>query len=101
MLLRRNLANLRERDRTAPGHLADEFLHLPRRFSRGQTTDPCSRAYDAKDSGCSTDTKPAITPCQTMQQMASDPAYFFSDYTATGGSNSYVAASQRISVSSS
>lgn len=42
--------------------------------------------------GCSTDTN-GITPCQTMQGMASRPEYFYSDYTATGGSSSCVSAS--------
>jgi hypothetical protein len=53
-------------------------------------------AYGAAASGCSTDTSPSITPCQTMQQMASTPGYFFSDYTATGGSSSCISASQPV-----
>jgi hypothetical protein len=53
-------------------------------------------AYGAEASGCTTDTNPSITPCQTMQQMASSPAYFFSDYTATGGASSCISASQPI-----
>ncbi|MFN7998266.1 MAG: Tad domain-containing protein [Bryobacteraceae bacterium] len=53
-------------------------------------------AYGATSSGCSTDTSPTITPCQTMQQIASSPAYFFSDYTATGGSSSCISAAQPI-----
>ncbi|HTQ54105.1 MAG TPA: pilus assembly protein TadG-related protein [Bryobacteraceae bacterium] len=53
-------------------------------------------AYGALTSGCSTDTSPTISPCDTMRQMASSPAYFFSDYTATGGSSSCVSASQPI-----
>jgi hypothetical protein len=40
-------------------------------------------AYGAESSGCGTD-NPSITPCQVMQQMASNSATFFSDYTATG-----------------
>ena len=40
-------------------------------------------AYGATSSGCSTDTSPTITPCQTMQQMASSPATFFTDYTSS------------------
>ena len=81
-------------------------------MSRGQTSDPCatvmsaiesaapagtrvySVAYRATSSGCGTDTSPTITPCQTMQQMASSAGYFFSDYTATGGSSSCVSAAQ-------
>jgi Flp pilus assembly protein TadG len=53
-------------------------------------------AYGAEATGCTTDTSPAITPCQTMQQMASSPAFFFSDYTATGGSSSCISASQPV-----
>ncbi len=53
-------------------------------------------AYGATSSGCSTDTSPTITPCQTMQQMASTPGYFFSDYTATGGSSTCVSAAQPV-----
>ena len=55
-----------------------------------------SVAYGAEASGCSTDTSPAITPCATMQGIASNSEYFFSDYTATGGSSSCVSASQPI-----
>ena len=51
-------------------------------------------AYGSPTTGCVTDTNPTITPCQTMQQIASAPGYFFSDYTATGGSNACVSASQ-------
>jgi hypothetical protein len=54
-------------------------------------------AYGAAASGCGTDTSPTITPCQTMQQIASSPGYFFSDYTATGGSSSCISASQPVS----
>jgi len=53
-------------------------------------------AYGAEASGCATDTNPTITPCQTMQQMASASSYFFSDYTATGGSSSCISAAQPI-----
>jgi Flp pilus assembly protein TadG len=53
-----------------------------------------SVAYGAEASGCPTDTSPAITPCQTMQQIASSPSNFFSDYTATGGTSSCVSASR-------
>ncbi len=53
-------------------------------------------AYGAAASGCATDTAPSITPCQTMEQMASSPGYFFSDYTATGGSSSCISASQPV-----
>jgi len=50
-------------------------------------------AYGAEASGCGTDS-PSITPCQTMQQMASAAQYFYSDYTASGGTSSCVSASQ-------
>jgi len=40
-------------------------------------------AYGAESSGCSTDS-PAITPCNTMKDMASSPAYFYSDYSQSG-----------------
>ena len=53
-----------------------------------------SVAYGAESSGCPTDTSPSITPCETMQQIASSPSNFFSDYTATGGSSSCVSASR-------
>jgi Flp pilus assembly protein TadG len=53
-------------------------------------------AYGAESAGCGTDTT-GITPCQTMQQIASNPAYFYSDYTATGGDNSCVSAAKPIS----
>ncbi len=54
-----------------------------------------SVAYGAEASGCTTDS-PAITPCQTMEDMASSPQYFFSDYTATGGSSSCISSAQPI-----
>lgn len=45
-----------------------------------------SVAYGAASSGCSTDTNPSISPCQTMQEMASSPSTFFSDYAAGSSS---------------
>jgi hypothetical protein len=53
-------------------------------------------AYGAEASGCPSDTNPTITPCQTMQQIASSPGYFFSDYTATGASSSCISDSQPV-----
>ncbi len=53
-------------------------------------------AYGATSSGCSTD-KGALTPCQTMQQMASAAQYFFSDYTASQGGGACVSAAQSTS----
>jgi Flp pilus assembly protein TadG len=58
-----------------------------------------SVAYGAEASGCTTDS-PAITPCQTMQQIASSPGTipnprnFFSDYTASGGTSSCISAAR-------
>ncbi len=58
-----------------------------------------SVAYGAEASGCTTDS-PGITPCQTMQQIASspgiipNPANFFSDYTASGGTSSCISAAR-------
>lgn len=51
-----------------------------------------SVAYGATASGCSTDV--GLSPCQTMQRMASASQYFYSDYTAKGGSSSCISASQ-------
>lgn len=53
-----------------------------------------SVAYGAAASGCSTDTSPSITPCQTMQGIASAPQNFFSDYTASSGSGTCISASR-------
>jgi hypothetical protein len=50
-------------------------------------------AYGAASSGCGTDS-PSITPCQTMQNMASASQNFYSDYTAKGGTSSCISASQ-------
>jgi hypothetical protein len=43
-------------------------------------------AYGAESSGCSTDS-PSITPCTTMGDIASSPAYFYSDYLQSGSGN--------------
>ncbi|MGA2437320.1 MAG: vWA domain-containing protein [Acidobacteriaceae bacterium] len=55
-----------------------------------------SVSYGATSSGCSTDTSPAITPCQTMEGIASTPSYFFSDYTSSvsGVDKTCISASQ-------
>jgi hypothetical protein len=42
-----------------------------------------SLAYGASASGCSTDTAPKITPCATMQALASKPSMFFADNTGS------------------
>ena len=56
-----------------------------------------SVAYGASSSGCTTDTSgtyKGYTPCQTMQAIASSPAYFFSDSIASQNSGQCVSASQ-------
>jgi Flp pilus assembly protein TadG len=59
-------------------------------------------AYGAEASGCA-DTGDTLTPCETMEDIAGSPSassppssspYFFSDYTATGGTNTCVSASR-------
>ncbi len=52
-------------------------------------------AYGAASSGCSTDGG-AVTPCTTMQQMASGANYFFSDSTADENKSQCVSASRPI-----
>ena len=54
-----------------------------------------SVAYGSSQTGCSTDTNPAMVPCDTMSEMASAPQYFFSDYLQSG-SNSVCVASQPV-----
>ena len=46
-----------------------------------------SLAYGAGTAGCSTDTAPKITPCATMQGIASKPSMFFSDNTGACASS--------------
>jgi len=53
-------------------------------------------AYGAEATGCTTDTSPTITPCETMEGIASASQYFFSDYTATGSDSSCISASQPV-----
>ena len=48
----------------------------------------------ASASDCSTDKSPTITPCQTMQGIASSPQNFFSDYTASQGGGACISASR-------
>jgi Flp pilus assembly protein TadG len=47
-----------------------------------------SIAYGASSSGCSTDTSPGISPCATMQQIASDSTKFFSSDASCSSSQS-------------
>ena len=54
-------------------------------------------AYGANDSGCGTDVsgnQPGITPCQTMEQIASVPQNFFSDAITQNGSSPCISAAQ-------
>ncbi len=44
-------------------------------------------AYGALSTGCSTDS-PSISPCTTMEDMASDASKFYSDYTSVKSPNS-------------
>ena len=55
-----------------------------------------SVAYGASAaaSDCGTDLSPSITPCQTMQGIASSPQNFFSDYTASQNSGQCISASR-------
>ncbi len=48
---------------------------------------------EAGTSECSTDTSPTMTPCETMEGIASSPENFFSDYTAKGSDSSCISAS--------
>jgi hypothetical protein len=48
----------------------------------------------ASSSDCGSDKSPTITPCQTMQGIASAPQNFFSDYTASQGSGACISASR-------
>ncbi len=52
-----------------------------------------SVAYGATSSGCSTDS-PSISPCSAMEQIASSPQNFFSDYSAQGGASTCVSSAQ-------
>jgi hypothetical protein len=48
----------------------------------------------ASSSDCGSDSSPTITPCQTMQGIASSPQNFFSDYTASQGGGACISASR-------
>jgi len=56
-------------------------------------------AYGSASSGCATDTTTAlgykgVTPCQTMEYMASASQYFFSDYNQSGSGSTCQSSSQ-------
>jgi Flp pilus assembly protein TadG len=55
-----------------------------------------SVAYGSPSTGCTTDTNPAITPCATMQSIASSSQNFFSDYNASGGDTSCTSTSRPV-----
>jgi hypothetical protein len=57
-------------------------------YAAGQGTRVYSIAYGAELIGCTSDTG-SYTPCKTMQNIASSPSYFFSDYNQSGNANSY------------
>jgi Flp pilus assembly protein TadG len=57
-------------------------------------------AYGSEPSGCGSDTSgtyAGITPCQTMEDMASAPQYFFSDYNQSGSNSTCYSQSQPVS----
>jgi hypothetical protein len=60
-------------------------------YAASQGTMVYSVAYGAAPTGCSTDASagsyPNITPCTTMQYLASAPQYFYSDYHQSGSSS--------------
>jgi hypothetical protein len=67
-------------------------------YAASQGTRVYSVAYGSESSGCTvatggTDTT-SITPCQTMEQIASNPQYFFSDYNQSGSGSTCQSASQ-------
>jgi Flp pilus assembly protein TadG len=62
--------------------------------AKAEGTAVYSVSYGSAASGCSTDTSPTITPCQTMEQMASATQNFFSDYTQGGTSGTCISSSQ-------
>jgi Flp pilus assembly protein TadG len=64
-------------------------------YATSQGTQVYSVAYGAAPAGCSSDAAagsyPNITPCTTMQDMASAPQYFYSDYHQSGSASVCVA----------
>lgn len=64
-------------------------------YAAGKGTRVYTVSYGSESSGCSAgDTH---TPCTTMEDAASSPGYFFSDYTSTGSSGSCIAAAESTS----
>jgi Flp pilus assembly protein TadG len=67
-------------------------------YAAAQGTRVYSVAYGSEATGCEvseggTDTT-TITPCTTMQQIASNPQYFYSDYNQSGSGSTCQSASQ-------
>jgi len=60
-------------------------------YATSQGTLVYSVAYGSEPTGCSSDVNagsyPNITPCTTMQDMASAPQYFYSDYHQSGSAS--------------
>ena len=73
------------------------------KYATSQGTQVYSVAYGAAPTGCSSDAAagsyPNITPCTTMQNMASAPQYFYSDYHQSGTASVCVAGQPVISLS--
>jgi Flp pilus assembly protein TadG len=65
------------------------------KYATSQGTQVYSVAYGSEPTGCTSDTAagsyPNITPCTTMQDMASAPQYFYSDYHQSGSASVCVA----------
>jgi Flp pilus assembly protein TadG len=65
------------------------------KYATSQGTQVYSVAYGSEPTGCSSDVAagsyPNITPCTTMQDMASAPQYFYSDYHQSGSASVCVA----------
>jgi hypothetical protein len=69
-------------------------------YAKGQGTVIYTVAYGSESSGCTTDSsgpQPNITPCQVMSQMASGPAYFYSDYIQSGSNSTCVSTGTSVS----
>jgi Putative Flp pilus-assembly TadE/G-like len=64
-------------------------------YATSQGTLVYSVAYGSEPTGCTSDASagsyPNITPCTTMQDMASAPQYFYSDYHQSGSASVCVA----------
>jgi hypothetical protein len=68
-------------------------------YATAQGTRVYSVAYGSESSGCSTssggtDSNQSLTPCITMEDMASAAQYFFSDYNQSGSGSTCQSASQ-------